>query len=134
MSTFQNLFYFLFIVFAFVFWWKCPRRRRRRTAMSMVTEDKISTLAIGAANGTYTTDFTERTYVLRVHEYDGYTVNEIKVNGQTVNFDRIERADAYTENGGIPFATEGASCDTDVVTITFTAALDSASEITVSYN
>ena len=106
----------------------------RRTAMSMVTEGKTTTMNVGAAVGSYTTDFTERTYVLRVHEYDGYTVSDIKVNGQSVNFTRIEQADAYTENGGSPFAFEGASCDTDVATITFTAAVNAASEIVISYN
>ena len=106
----------------------------RRTTMSMVTQGKTTTMEIGAAVGTYTTDFTDRTYVLRVHEYDGYKVNDIKVNGQSVSFERIARADAYTENGGSPFAFSGASCDTDVVTITFTAALSAESTITVSYN
>ena len=106
----------------------------RRTTMSMVTEGKTTTMNVGAAVGNYTTDFTVRTYVLRVHEYDGYKVNDIKVNGQSVNFTRIEQADAYTENGGSPFAFEGASCDTDVATITFTAAVNAASEIVISYN
>ena len=50
----------------------------RFTEMAMNTEGKTSTITVGAAEGEYTTDFAERTYVLRVHEYDGYTVSGIK--------------------------------------------------------
>lgn len=105
----------------------------RTTPMSMTTAGKTSTIKVAAAEGAYKTDFTSRTYVLRVHEVDGYTVSGITVNGQSVNFTRIEQADAYTENGGLPFSFDGAACDSDVVTITFTADLDAQSEIVVNY-
>jgi hypothetical protein len=105
----------------------------RRTQLSMNTEGKVSTLKIGNAAGDYQTEFTERTYAIRVHEVDGYKVSGITVNGESVEFTRVAQADAYTE-GGLPFAFEGASCDTDVVTITFTANLKDQSEIVINYN
>ena len=106
----------------------------RRTDISMVTEGKTTTMKIGKAMGNYTTSFDQRTYTLRIHETDGYSVKDIKVNGEYVDMMFLEQAEAYTADGGSPFSFDGAACDTDVTLVTFTAALDTGAEIVITYN
>ncbi len=95
----------------------------RETEVSLVTEGKTTTVTIGAAAGSYTTEWTEREWTLRVHASDIQTVT---VNGESVAFQIIAR-----DSDAAPFAAEGASPDGDVISVTFTAPITTKTVIVI---
>ncbi len=95
----------------------------RKTEMSVETNNGETTIKISAAEGEYKTEWTEREWTVRLHASD---VESVTVNGNAVEFSVIEK-----DASAAPFASEGASPDGDVVTVTFKAAIDSESVIVI---
>ena len=104
----------------------------RRTPIRMVQDGQKLAFRISPAKGDYATDFTTRTYTLRIHEAEGFTVDTVEVNGETVEFTRLQKAEAYTADG-LPFAFDTAACDNGVVLITFTAPIGETTVVTVNH-
>ncbi len=104
----------------------------RRTPIRMVQDGQKLAFRISPAKGDYATDFTTRTYTLRIHEAEGFTVDTVEVNGEAVEFTRLQQAEAYTADG-LPFAFDTAACDSDVVLITFTAPIGETTVVTVNH-
>lgn len=103
-----------------------------RTPIRMVQDGRGQlAIRISPAKGGYKTDFDTRTYTLRLHETESFKVSEVQVNGETVDFTRIQKAAAYTE-GGLPFTFDTAACDSDVVIVTFTAPVDGTATVVVN--
>ncbi len=106
--------------------------KSRRTAIRMVQDGKELSVGISPSEGDYTTDFTTRTYTLRIHEVEGFKVDSVTVNGEKVEFTRLQKSAAYTE-GGLPFAFDTAACDSNVVLITFEAPIDAVTTVLVNH-
>ena len=104
----------------------------RRTPIRMVQDGQNLAFRISPAKGDYATDFTTRTYTLRIHEAEGFTVDTVEVNGETVEFTRLQKAEAYAADG-LPFAFDTAACDNGVVLITFTAPIGETTVVTVNH-
>ncbi len=95
----------------------------RKTALSAHTENSVTTVKIGAAEGQYETQWKEREWTLRVHSSD---VSSVTVNGNEAEFTVVQK-----DPNAAPFATEGGSPDGDVVTVKFNAPINSESVIVV---
>ena len=97
----------------------------RETAFTHTANATGGTLDIAAATGDFTTDYTSRTYTIRVHGTK--PVAKAALDGKTVSVTKIaKRASA------LPFAETGAAPDSDVYEITFDAPLASAHTLTWS--
>lgn len=53
-------------------------------------------------------------------------------NGETVEFTRLQKAEAYAADG-LPFAFDSTACDSGVVLITFTAPIGETTVVTVNH-
>ncbi len=95
----------------------------RKTTLSLATEGTTTTVTVGAAEGAYVTDWTEREWTLRIH---AATVKSVTVNGEAVDFTVIPR-----DATAAPFATEGGSPDGDVTVVTFTAPITEATTVVI---
>ena len=79
----------------------------RRTAFTHTTGETGGKLEIAAATGDFTTDYTSRTYTIRLHTADAITA--VKLDGRVVGVTkRAQDADAF------PLAECGAAPDGDV--------------------
>ena len=97
----------------------------RETAFTHTANATGGMLEIAAATGDFTTDYTSRTYTVRVHGTK--PVAKAVLDGKTVSVTKIaKRASA------LPFAETGAAPDSDVYEITFDASLASAHTLTWS--
>lgn len=105
----------------------------RTTALSTTFDDATgeTVVNIGAAEGSYdgSDAFTEREWTVRVHGLSDWgDVTGATVDGEEAQITKIEKtADAS------PFAISGGALDGDIYEITFTKALDEASEIRVKF-
>ena len=97
----------------------------RTTSVSITTEGEVSTLTIGAADGEFATDYTERSISVRVHS--DTPITSALVNGKLATVTRIEK-----DASAIPFANSGASPAGDVYEITFTASTAREQTVVVS--
>lgn len=86
---------------------------------------------VAAANGSFKGDdaFTSRTWNVRVHAPASWgALLTSKLDGNAVTAQKVNK-----DSSGAPFAFEGASPDSDVYIVTFTAPLSKASEIRVKF-
>ncbi len=95
----------------------------RETALELVTEAGVTTVTVGAAEGKYTTAWTEREWTLRIH---GMDVTSVTVNGETVEFTEVPQ-----DPDAAPFAVEGGSPDAAVVCVTFVSPIAEESVIVI---
>ena len=97
----------------------------RRTAFTHTAGETGGKLEIAAATGDFTTDYTSRTYTIRLHTADAITA--VKLDGRVVGVTkRAQDADAF------PFAECGAAPDGDVYEVSFDADLAASHTLTWS--
>ena len=97
----------------------------RRTAFTHTTGETGGKLEIAAATGDFTTDYTSRTYTIRLHTADAITA--VKLDGRVVGVTkRAQDADAF------PLAECGAAPDGDVYEVSFDADLAASHTLTWS--
>jgi|GEM_PF-676062 len=97
----------------------------RFTAVNVTTDGDITTLTLSAADGSFETDYAERSISVRVHS-DTPIVSAL-VNGSRATVTKIEK-----DSTAIPFANSGASPASDVYEITFTASIAQQHTVVVS--
>ena len=97
----------------------------RRTAFTHTAGETGGKLEIAAATGDFTTDYTSRTYTIRLHTAD--TITAVKLDGRVVGVTkRAQDADAF------PLAECGAAPDGDVYEVSFDADLAASHTLTWS--
>ena len=97
----------------------------RRTAFTHTAGETGGKLEIAAATGDFTTDYTSRTYTIRLHTADAITA--VKLDGRVVGVTkRAQDADAF------PLAECGAAPDGDVYEVSFDADLAASHTLTWS--
>ena len=97
----------------------------RRTAFTHTAGETGGKLEIAAATGDFTTDYTSRTYTIRLHTADAITA--VKLDGRVVGVTkRAQDADAF------PLAECGAAPDGDVYEVSFDANLAASHTLTWS--
>ena len=97
----------------------------RRTAFTHTAGETGGKLEIAAATGDFTTDYTSRTYTIRLHTADAITA--VKLDGRVVGVTkRAQNADAF------PLAECGAAPDGDVYEVSFDADLAASHTLTWS--
>ncbi len=102
-----------------------------RTTDITTSYDGTFKVNIGKAVGTYdgSDEFSTRNWTVRVHAPESFgAVTGLTLNGESVEATKIEKV-----TDAMPFATNGGALDSDVYEVTFTAALDAQSEITVDF-
>ena len=97
----------------------------RTTDVSVTTEGVISTINIGVTDGEFATDYTERSVTVRVHS--DVPVTSALVNGKLATVTKIAK-----DASALPFANSGASPESDVYEITFTANMAREQVVVVS--
>ena len=97
----------------------------RRTTFTHTAGETGGKLEIAAATGDFTTDYTSRTYTIRLHTADAITA--VKLDGRVVGVTkRAQDADAF------PLAECGAAPDGDVYEVSFDADLAASHTLTWS--
>ena len=97
----------------------------RCTAFTHTTGETGGKLEIAAATGDFTTDYTSRTYTIRLHTAD--TITAVKLDGRVVGVTKLAQdADAF------PLAECGAAPDGDVYEVSFDADLAASHTLTWS--
>lgn len=101
----------------------------RTTDVTMNYADGALVLNIGATNGAFTTDFTERDYTIRLHMRESFgAITKITVNGVEVTATTHKKSAEST-----PFAEFGAALDADIVEFTVKTALDKENEVKIYF-
>ena len=101
----------------------------RKTDFTLSCGSSSAEIKIAPAKGDYTTDFTARTYTLRMHLLDKYTVKSVKINGEDVGYRLIS-----SDVNAVPFAGTDASADGNVAFIEFSAELSVGATVSVEFN
>ena len=97
----------------------------RKTTVTHTERGNAGSITIARAEGSFKTDYTARTYTIRLHTEK--RIADVKLDGKAVEVVRIERdADAA------PLAETGAAPDGTVYTLTFDAAMDAEHVLTYS--
>ena len=98
----------------------------RKTEIAHTSTEDGGTVAISAANGTFTTDYAAKEWTVRVHS--DTPILSAEVGGQAATVTKL----AADENA-MPLSEDGAAPGGDVYEITFTADIASDSLLTYSY-
>ncbi len=97
----------------------------RTTPITMKSEGSKTLVTVGAATGEYKSKYDKREVTLRIHTF-GKSVSGVTVNGESVTFKTVKQS-----VDSVPFAAEGAALDSDIVTFTVNAEIDSETVITI---
>ena len=95
----------------------------RKTLFTHTETGARGSLAIAKAEGAFTTDYTARTYTVRIHSEK--TIENVKLDGRTVEVTRLAK-----DAAAAPLAETGAAPDGTVYEMTFTAPMNAAHTLT----
>ena len=95
----------------------------RKTQFAYTEADSTGSLVIAKAEGGFTTDYTARTYTVRLHSEK--RIENAMLDGKAVTVTRIEK-----DASAAPLAETGAAPDGTVYEITFTASMDASHTLT----
>ena len=95
----------------------------RKTLFTHTENGAQGSLAIAKAEGAFKTDYTVRTYTVRIHSERA--IENVKLDGKAVNAARIGK-----DSAAAPLAETGAAPDGTVYAVTFTASMDAAHTLT----
>ena len=95
----------------------------RKTLFTHTETGARGSLAIAKAEGAFTTDYTARTYTVRIHSEK--TIENVKLDGRTVEVTRLAK-----DAAAAPLAETGAAPDGTVYEVTFTAPMNAAHTLT----
>lgn len=95
----------------------------RKTQFAYTEADSTGSLVIAKAEGGFTTDYTARTYTVRLHSEK--RIENAMLDGKTVTVTRIEK-----DASAAPLAETGAAPDGTVYEITFTVSMDASHTLT----
>ena len=95
----------------------------RKTLFTHTETGARGSLAIAKAEGAFTTDYTARTYTVRIHSEKA--IENVKLDGRTVEVTRLAK-----DAAAAPLAETGAAPDGTVYEVTFTAPMNAAHTLT----
>ena len=95
----------------------------RKTLFTHTETGARGSLAIAKAEGAFTTDYTARTYTVRIHSEKA--IENVKLDGRTVEVTRLAK-----DAAAAPLAETGAAPDGAVYEVTFTATMNAAHTLT----
>ena len=95
----------------------------RKTLFTHTETGARGSLAIAKAEGAFTTDYTARTYTVRIHSEKA--IENVKLDGRTVEVTRLAK-----DAAAAPLAETGAAPDGTVYEVTFTATMNAAHTLT----
>ena len=95
----------------------------RKTLFTHTETGARGSLAIAKAEGAFTTDYTARTYTVRIHSEKA--IENVRLDGRTVEVTRLAK-----DTAAAPLAETGAAPDGTVYEVTFTATMNAAHTLT----
>ena len=95
----------------------------RKTLFTHTETGARGSLAIAKAEGAFTTDYTARTYTVRIHSEK--VIENVRLDGRTVEVTRLAK-----DTAAAPLAETGAAPDGTVYEVTFTAPMNAAHTLT----
>ncbi len=95
----------------------------RKTLFTHTETDARGSLTIAKAEGTFKTDYTARTYTVRIHSEKA--IENVRLDGRTVEVTRLAK-----DAAAAPLAETGAAPDGTVYEMTFTAPMNAAHTLT----
>ncbi len=95
----------------------------RKTLFTHTETGARGSLAIAKAEGAFTTDYTARTYTVRIHSEKA--IENVRLDGRTVEVTRLAK-----DAAAAPLAETGAAPDGTVYEVTFTAPMNAAHTLT----
>ena len=104
----------------------------RTTDVSMTCEDGVLKIVIDPAKGSFEGEraFSDRTWNLRIHRNpDWGTITAMRVNGEAIDFDVIERSASAA-----PFAFAGAALDGDVYVVSLRSPVSKGMTIEIEWS